>query len=148
MHLIDLSVNFLGTTPIVASIIPIAVGTAFSTMMKNEKRVTVVFLGRAATEEGVFTESLNFASLKNLPVIFIAEDNLFSVYTALSERQPKNRDNADIAQAYGIPAAKGNGNDILEVYIDDIWLVFLFQNQDSLHQFLFHYLSQYYQEYH
>ena len=70
MHLTDLSVNFLGTTPIVASIIPIAVGTAFSSMMKNEKRVTVVFLGRAATEEGVFTESLNFASLKKLPVIF------------------------------------------------------------------------------
>ena len=51
MHLTDLSVNFLGTTPIVASIIPVAVGTAFSSMLKNEKRVTVVFLGRAATEE-------------------------------------------------------------------------------------------------
>ena len=116
MHLTDLSVNFLGTTPIVASIIPVAVGTAFSSMMKNEKRVTVVFLGRAATEEGVFTESLNFASLKKLPVIFISEDNFFSVYSSLSERQPKNRDNAAIAQAYGIPGVKGNGNDIKTVY--------------------------------
>ena len=58
MHLIDLSVNFLGTTPIVASIIPIAVGTAFAAYLKNEKRVTAIFLGRAATEEGVFAESL------------------------------------------------------------------------------------------
>ena len=74
MHLIDLSVNFLGTTPIVASIIPVAVGTAFTSWTKNEDRVTVIFLGRAATEEGVFTESLNFAALKKLPILFVSEE--------------------------------------------------------------------------
>jgi len=116
MHLIDLSVNFLGTTPIVASIIPIAVGTAFAAYLKNEKRVTAIFLGRAATEEGVFAESLNFAALKKLPVVFISEDNFFSVYTPLSERQPKERENSEIAKAFGIPSAKGNGNDIEAVY--------------------------------
>ena len=116
MHLIDLSVNFLGTTPIVASSIPVAVGTAFSTLIKNENRATVVFLGRAATEEGVFAESLNFASLKKLPVIFISEDNFFSVYSSLSERQPKDRDNTAIAKAYGISSSKGNGNNINIVY--------------------------------
>ena len=83
MHLIDLSVSFLGTTPIVASIIPVAVGTAFASWLNNENRVTVIFLGRAATEEGVFTECLNFASLKKLPVVFISEDNFFSVYSPL-----------------------------------------------------------------
>lgn len=116
MHLIDLSVNFLGSTPIVASIIPIAVGTAFTSWMRNENRVTVIFLGRAATEEGVFTESLNFASLKKLPVVFISEDNFFSVYSPLSERQPPERDNVSIAKAYGIPATRGDGNNIQTVY--------------------------------
>lgn len=116
MHLIDLSVNFLGTTPIVASIIPVAVGTAFTSWTKNEDRVTVIFLGRAATEEGVFTESLNFAALKKLPILFVSEDNFFSVYTPLSERQPEKRENTAIAKAYGIPAAKGDGNNIKGVY--------------------------------
>jgi TPP-dependent pyruvate/acetoin dehydrogenase alpha subunit len=116
MHLIDLSVNFLGTTPIVAGIIPVAVGTAFASWVNNEDRVTVIFLGRAATEEGVFTESLNFASLKKLPIVFISEDNFFSVYSPLSERQPPERDNVAIAKAYGIPGSRGDGNNIQTVY--------------------------------
>jgi len=116
MHLIDLSVNFLGTTPIVASIVPIAVGTAFASYLKDEIKVTVIFFGRAATEEGVFAESLNFAALKKLPVVFVSEDNFFSVYTPLSERQPKERKNIEIARAFGIPSAKGDGNDVQTVY--------------------------------
>ena len=116
MHLIDLTVNFLGTTPIVASIIPIAVGTAFASWMNNENRVTIIFLGRGSTEEGVFAESLNFASLKKLPIVFISEDNFFSVYSPLSERQPKERDNVVLAKAFGIPGVKGDGNNIQAVY--------------------------------
>jgi TPP-dependent pyruvate/acetoin dehydrogenase alpha subunit len=116
MHLIDLSVNFLGTTPIVASIIPVAVGTAFASWLNNENLVTVIFLGRGATEEGVFTESLNFAALKKLPIIFISEDNFFSVYSPLSERQPSERDNVAIAKGFGIPGCRGNGNNIQSVY--------------------------------
>ena len=116
MHLIDLSVNFMGTTPIVASIIPVAVGTAFASLMKNETRVTVIFMGRGATEEGVFTESLNFASLKKLPIVFISEDNFFSVYSPLSERQPAERDNIALAKAFGIPGCRGDGNNVQIVY--------------------------------
>ncbi len=112
MHLTDLSVNILGTTPIVGSIIPIAVGAAFASSLKNETNVTLVFLGRAATEEGVFFESLNFAALKNLPIVFVSEDNFFSVYSPLSDRQPDARDNASIAQTLGISNAKGDGNNI------------------------------------
>jgi TPP-dependent pyruvate/acetoin dehydrogenase alpha subunit len=115
MHLIDLSVNILGTTPIVGSIIPVAVGVAFATLLKKENNVTIVFLGRAASEEGVFFESLNFASLKKLPIVFISEDNFFSVYSPLADRQPKSRDNTSIAKALGIPSIKGDGNNILEV---------------------------------
>ncbi|MFC1508555.1 thiamine pyrophosphate-dependent dehydrogenase E1 component subunit alpha [Candidatus Omnitrophota bacterium] len=116
MHLIDLNVGFLGSTPIVAGIIPVAVGAALGASMKKEKKVTVCFFGDAATEEGVFSESLNFASLKKLPVIFVCENNLYSVYSPLSVRQPKERDNLAIARGYGIRVEKGDGNNVTEVY--------------------------------
>jgi len=116
MHLVDLSAGILGTTPIVAGIIPIATGAAFGTKMKDEGNVTAVFFGDAAAEEGVFFESLNFASLKKLPVLFICENNFFSVYSPLSVRQPEKRDNLSLAKSLGIKGAKGNGNDVFEVY--------------------------------
>jgi pyruvate dehydrogenase E1 component alpha subunit len=116
MHLVDLDVGFLGAIPIVGSIIPIAVGTAFGTSMKGESRISVVFIGDAAMEEGVFSESLNFASLKKLPAIFVCENNFFSVYSPLSVRQPAERDNIAIAKAYGIYTDKGDGNDVIEIY--------------------------------
>jgi len=116
MHLVDLSVGILGTTPIVAGIIPIATGAAFGTKMKGEDNVTVVFFGDAATEEGVFFESLNFASLKKLPVLFICENNFFSVYSPLSVRQPKERDNLSLVNSLGIKADKGDGNNVIKVY--------------------------------
>lgn len=116
MHLVDLSANILGTTPIVAGIVPVAAGVAFGTILKKEKKVTVVFMGEAATEEGVFCETLNFASLKKLPIVFVCENNFFSVYSPLSVRQPAERDNVRIAEAYGIPGIKKDGNDVCVVY--------------------------------
>lgn len=116
MHLVDLDVGFLGSTPIVGGIIPIATGVAFGITLKNEKQICVVFIGDASTEEGVFSESLNFAALKKLPVLFVCENNFFSVYSPLSVRQPKDRDNVAIAKAYGIYADKDDGNDILDIY--------------------------------
>jgi pyruvate dehydrogenase E1 component alpha subunit len=116
MHLVDLDVGFLGATPIVGSIIPIAVGTAFGTYIKRENRISVVFIGDAATEAGVFSESLNFASLKKLPVIFVCENNFFSVYTPIAVRQPTERDNIAITKAYGIYTDKGDGNNITEIF--------------------------------
>jgi TPP-dependent pyruvate/acetoin dehydrogenase alpha subunit len=116
MHLVDLDAGFLGATPIVGSIIPIATGLAFGITLKNEKRISVVFNGDAATEAGVFSESLNFAALKKLPVIFVCENNFFSVYSPLSVRQPAERDNVAMARAYGIYADKGNGNNVLDIY--------------------------------
>jgi TPP-dependent pyruvate/acetoin dehydrogenase alpha subunit len=76
----------------------------------------VVFFGDAATEEGVFCESLNFAALKKLPVIFVCENNLYSVYSPLSVRWPEQRDNLSIAKGYGIRAKRGDGNDVACVY--------------------------------
>jgi pyruvate dehydrogenase E1 component alpha subunit len=116
MHLIDLSAGFIGAVPIVGSTIPIAVGTAFGTVMRGEKRVSVVFLGDAATEEGAFHESLNFAALKKLPVIFVCENNLYSVYSPLSVRQPEGREIYRQAEGHGVKSYHGDGNDVVEVY--------------------------------
>jgi len=116
MHLVDLSVNVLGTTSIIAGVIPIAAGIAFGTVMKKEKRLTVVFFGEAAAEEGVFCETLNFAALKKLPIIFVCENNFFSVYSPLSVREPKERSNLSLAGAYGIPSIKKDGNNVVGVY--------------------------------
>lgn len=115
MHLIDLSVGFLGATPIVGSTIAIAVGAAWGSVMRGERRVTVSFFGDAATEEGVFHESLNFAALKGLPVIFVCENNLYSVYSPLSVRQPQGRELVCLAKAHSIEAHQGDGNDLLDV---------------------------------
>jgi TPP-dependent pyruvate/acetoin dehydrogenase alpha subunit len=116
MHLVDRSVGFLGAVPIVGSTLPIAVGAAFASVMQGESRVTVVFFGEGATEEGAFHESLLFAALKRLPVVFVCENNLYSVYSPLSVRQPPERDICAVAQANGVEAVRGDGNDVEAVY--------------------------------
>lgn len=116
MHLVDLSVGFLGAVPIVGSIIPIGVGVALGSVMKKDPGITVVYFGDGAVEEGVFHESMNFAALKNLPVIFLCENNFYSVYSNLSVRQPRGREIYKIADAYNMESAQGDGNNVLEVY--------------------------------
>lgn len=116
MHLVDIPAGFLGAVPIVASSIPIAVGVAFGSIMHREKRVTVVFFGDGAVEEGVFHESINFAVLKNLPVIFICENNMYSVYSPLSVRQPTGREIFKLAAGYGVDSYQGDGNNVFEVH--------------------------------
>ena len=116
MHLVDLSAGFLGATPIIGSTIPIAVGAAFGSVVRSESRVTVIFFGDAAVEEGVFHESLNFAALKRLPVVFVCENNLYSVYSPLSVRQPEGREVFSLAKGHGMASFQGNGNDAVEVY--------------------------------
>lgn len=116
MHLMDESVGFLGAAPIVSSTIPIAVGVAMGTQMKGENRVTVTFFGEAATEEGVFHESISYALLKKLPVVFICENNLYSVYSPLSVRQPKEREVFELAKGHGLPSFQADGNHVEEVY--------------------------------
>lgn len=116
MHLMDESVGFLGAAPIVSSTIPIAVGVAMGSKMKGENRVTVAFFGEAATEEGVVHESLSYALLKKLPVVFVCENNLYSVYSPLSIRQPKEREVYELAKGHGMTSVQGDGNDVEEVY--------------------------------
>ncbi|RXJ66621.1 acetoin dehydrogenase [Halarcobacter ebronensis] len=116
MHLIDKKVGFMGSTAIVGGTIPIGVGLALSIQIKNENRISTVFLGDGSTEEGVFYESINFAALKDLPVIFICENNFYSVYSKLEVRQPKNRKIYKFVEAMGIKTLHADGYNIEEAY--------------------------------
>lgn len=112
MHLVDLSVGFMGSTPIVGGSIPVGAGVAFASKQRGEDRVTVVFFGDGTTEEGVFYETLNFAALHRLPVVFVCEDNLYSVYSPLEVRQPAGRDLVALGRSMGLAAERGDGNDV------------------------------------
>jgi len=116
MHLIDESVGFMGSTAIVGNTIPVGVGLGLSIALNRTKQVSCIFLGEGATEEGVFYESVNFAVLKKLPVLFVCENNLYSVYSSLKVRQPAGRSVYKMVQGLGCPSEKGDGNDVLEVY--------------------------------
>jgi 2-oxoisovalerate dehydrogenase E1 component len=112
MHLTDLESGFLGATPIVGSTIPIAVGAALSAVMREEDRIVTVFFGDGASETGVFHECLNMAALKRLPVLFVCENNLYSVYSPLKVRQPPGRTITSLASAHGLRTRRENGNDV------------------------------------
>ena len=101
MHLIDLKNNFYGSTAIVSNSIPIGVGLAYSLKLAKKKNIVCIYIGDAAVEEGVFFESINFSILKKLPVVFICENNFFSVYTHLKNRQPPQRKIYKLAKAMG-----------------------------------------------
>lgn len=102
MHLIDLKKNFLGSTAIVSSSIPVGVGYAYSLKYFNKNSRICIYIGDASCEEGVFFESLNFAILKKLPILFFCENNKYSVYSNLKQRQPKNRKLYKLAKSFGI----------------------------------------------
>ena len=109
MHLVDTSCGFLGSTSIVGGTIPIGVGAAFAAKLKNENRLTVVCIGDAAIEEGVFHESANFAALHKLPVIFFMENNNYSCFTPLRNRQPEREHSGGfryVAEAHGMKYVK------------------------------------------
>ena len=114
MHLFDTEAGVLASVPIVGSTIPLGVGAALAFQRQNVARVSMAFLGDAATEEGVFHESMNFASLRNLPVVFFVENNFYSVYTALQDRQP-DRPLSAYAESHKMPSVVVDGNDVLAV---------------------------------
>ena len=116
MHLIDLSVRFMGSTAIVGNSIPIGVGLGLSSQLRVEDDVSCIFLGDGAVEEGVFFESLNFAAVKKLPVLFVCENNLYSVYSPFRVRQPESRSIARMVEAFGVKSVQADGNDAELVY--------------------------------
>jgi len=115
MHLMDLPKGMVCSVPIVGSSIPLAVGSALASALDDDGAVSVAFIGDASVEEGVFHESANFASLRRLPVIFVCENNLYSVYTPLNRRQP-DRKLTELAKGHGVFADAADGNDVAAVY--------------------------------
>ena len=115
MHLIDKAVGMAGTSAIVGGAVPIAVGAALAAQIKGETRVVVVFLGDATTEEGVTSESLNFAALRQVPVVFFCENNFYSVQSPLATRQPPTRVIHEWAASHQVPAVEVDGANVLAV---------------------------------
>jgi TPP-dependent pyruvate/acetoin dehydrogenase alpha subunit len=115
MHMLDKSIGFMGSTPILGSAVPIATGSAFQQKMMKEPGITVVYLGDGAAEEGIFYESLNFAALHNLPLVIVLEDNLYSVNSDNSVRKSPDFNYEKIAEGFGIQYLRGDGNDVRDV---------------------------------
>lgn len=115
MHLVDTSVGHLGSSSIVGGGIPIGTGLGLAIQMKSQQRVSVVFFGDGAADEGVLYESVNFAMLKQLPVLFVYEDNGFAVCSRASTRQtgPLLFHSAPPELLHTTTV---NGNSVLEVY--------------------------------
>jgi len=113
-HLIDLSVNFIASAPILGGTIPIGVGLAFANKLSSQTGVVVSYFGDAVLEEGIFWESISFAALHELPILFVVENNRLSVHTDLKSRQP-NRKMVDIAKAFNVASRQVNGNYVSEV---------------------------------
>ncbi len=115
MHLFQPGIGFLGTNGIVAAGIPIAVGAAYSAVLRKTQQVSVVFFGDGAVNHGAFHEGLNLAALWDLPVIFVCENNLYATETPFRVAS-KVTDLAQKAAAYGIPEITVDGNDVSAVY--------------------------------
>ncbi len=116
MHLIDKSVGFMGSTAIVGGTIPIGVGFALGMKYRKTAQISCIFLGDGAIEVGVFYESANIAVLHKLPVLFVCENNLYSVYSPLSKRQPQGRKIHELAKEIGLTSNYGDGNNIPQTH--------------------------------
>src|SRR5262249_36910527 len=114
MHLIDMTHHILGTSAVVGTTVPIAVGYSLALKREGEGRVVVAFFGDGATEEGVFYESLNFASLHQLPVLFVCENNFLAIHTPLEKRWA-TRQLCERVRTYGIPAHQVTDSDVLMI---------------------------------
>lgn len=116
MHLIDNSVGFMGTSAIVGNSIPVGVGLALASKIRKIEQISCIFFGDGATEEGSYYESVNFAVVKKLPVLFLCENNLYSVYSPLNVRQPEGRKISTVAKAMGLGVDEVDGNNAIESF--------------------------------
>ena len=116
MHLLDTSRGILGAYAIIGAQLVIANGSAWSALYRGTGQVTVCFLGDGATNIGAFHEALNLASVWQLPVVFICENNQYMEYTPIGSVTAVPRPAADRAASYGLDAVVVDGNDVEAVY--------------------------------
>jgi pyruvate dehydrogenase E1 component alpha subunit len=114
MHIVAVDAGFVTATGVVGGTIPLALGAAFAAKERKEGQVAVVFFGDGAAQAGAFHESLNIASLWQLPVIFVCENNGYAEFTPLSAHTKVER-LAQHAKTYKIPSDTVDGNDLLAV---------------------------------
>jgi pyruvate dehydrogenase E1 component alpha subunit len=115
MHIADVSLGILGANGIVGAGIPIATGAALSAKMRKTDQVVASFFGDGASNQGTFHEALNLASIWELPVVFVCENNQYGMGTPQKQHQ-KIKDISVRADAYAMPGISIDGNDIIEVY--------------------------------
>lgn len=111
MHLIAPEAGMMGTSAVVGTGIPQAVGYAYALQVRRQRSVVAVFFGDGAVEEGAFHESMNFAVMRKLPVLFVCENNDYAIHTSLERRQP-GTSIARRAAAYGMPAELIDDGDV------------------------------------
>lgn len=116
MHMIDRSVGFEGSTPILGSVSGLILGKGFKLKIENKKAVAVCFIGDGAAEEGLFYESVNLACSKKLPVMFIIEDNKYAVNSRHSDRKSKDYNFKSVFEGLGAYYSRVNGQDVEEVF--------------------------------
>ncbi len=115
MHLVAPEKGMLGAAPIVGGTIPLALGAALAAHIRGDKRVAAAFFGDGATGEGGIYESLNFASLLKLPLVFVCENNLYATHMPIRECRNNEYINR-IAKPFNIRSWRVDGNDVLKVY--------------------------------
>ena len=115
MHVFSRELGILGTNGIVGGGLPVAVGAALHAKLRKTSQVSVCFFGDGAANQGVFHESLNIAAVKDLPVIFVCENNLYATETPVAVAT-RTANFADRAAVYGMPGLIADGNDVLDVY--------------------------------
>jgi TPP-dependent pyruvate/acetoin dehydrogenase alpha subunit len=114
MHLVGMDHNVLGGSAVVGTTIPIALGYALALQREGKGRVVAAFFGDGATEEGVFHESMNFAALHKLPLLFVCENNFYAIHEPLNKRW-STQQLCERVRTYGIPAHQITDGDVLEI---------------------------------
>lgn len=115
MHLFDGKAGHVISAPLVGASISFAVGIAMASKMKGDGKVTAAFFGDGAVEEGIFWESLNFASVHRLPILFVCENNLYATHSPILKRQPYDEIVTRIKPHNVKTFYVINGNDVLTV---------------------------------
>ncbi|MBI4093470.1 thiamine pyrophosphate-dependent dehydrogenase E1 component subunit alpha [Candidatus Kaiserbacteria bacterium] len=116
MHMIAKEVNFVGSTPLLGSVVPLSAGVAFEQKYNKRGTITAAFYGDGASEEGVVYETYNLAALYKLPLLLVIENNLFSINSYIKNRRSQRYDVQKVAEGLGIRFERADGNDYHDVH--------------------------------
>lgn len=116
MHQVARDVGFAGSSPLLGSAVPLAAGLAFAQKYQNKPGIAAVFYGDGASEEGVVYETYNLAALYNLPMLFVLENNSWSINSPLHNRRSAGYNSQKVVEGLGLRYAEANGNDYEDVH--------------------------------